>query len=50
MRVWRAVVAVVGFLTFAAGVAEAQGKPGSSTKQFKFKGAKIETGMLYSYV
>lgn len=50
MRVWRAVVAVVGILTLAAGVAEAQGKPGSSTKQFKFKGAKVETGMLYSYV
>ena len=28
----------------------AQGKPASSTKQFKYKGGKIETGMLYTYV
>lgn len=50
MRVLRTFVAAVAFLALAAGVAEAQGKPGSSTKQFKFKGAKLETGMLYSYV
>jgi hypothetical protein len=50
MRVVRTFVAVVACLALSAGVAEAQGKPGSSTKQFKFKGAKVEAGMLYSYV
>lgn len=50
MKVRSTVFAVVAFLALAAGVAQAQGKPGSSTKQFKYKGAKIETGMLYSYV
>ena len=50
MRSFRGFVAVVAFLTLAAGVAEAQGSPRSSTKRFKYKGAKIEAGMLYSYV
>ena len=50
MKVRSTVAAVIAVLAFTAGVAEAQGKPGSSTKQFKYKGAKIETGMLYSYV
>lgn len=50
MRVLRTFVAVFAVLALGGGVAEAQGKPGSSTKQFKYKGAKIETGMLYSYV
>jgi hypothetical protein len=49
MRVTRASATVAGILTLAASVAEAQAKPGSSTKQFKFKGAKVEAGMLYSY-
>ena len=40
----------VGVLTLATGSAHAQGKPPSSAKLFKYKGGKIETGMLYTYV
>jgi hypothetical protein len=50
MRVMRAVLAVVGALALARGTANAQGTPATSTKQFRFKGAKVETGMLYTYV
>lgn len=41
--------AVVGILMLSGVTAFAQGRPGSSAKQFKFKGGKIETGMLYTY-
>ena len=50
MRTGKAVVAVIGLLALVSGSAEAQGKPGSSVKKFKFRGGKIETGMLYTYV
>lgn len=50
MRTGKAVVAVIGLLALVSGSADAQGKPGSSVKKFKFRGGKIETGMLYTYV
>jgi hypothetical protein len=50
MRLTWAVALVVGGLTLGGGVAYAQGKPGSSVKQFKYKGGKVETGMLYTYI
>ena len=50
MKTGKAVVAVIGLLALVSGSAEAQGKPGSSVKKFKFRGGKIETGMLYTYV
>ena len=50
MKVMRAVVAAVGVLMLVEGTVNAQVKPASSAKQFKYKGAKIETGMLYTYV
>lgn len=50
MKMGKAAVAVLWLLAFGAGTAAAQGKPESSAKRFKFKGGKIETGMLYTYV
>lgn len=50
MRVNRAVFAVALGLALIGGTPMAQGKPGSSVKQFKFKGGKVEQGMLYTYV
>lgn len=50
MRMIAAAIVVVGVLAVAAGPVEAQGKPASSTKKFKFKGGKVETGMLYTYI
>ena len=50
MRMIGAAIAVVGVLAVAAGLAVAQGKPASSAKKFKFKGGKVETGMLYTYI
>ncbi len=50
MRVNRAVFAAALGLVLAGGTAMAQGKPGSSVKQFKFKSGKVEQGMLYTYV
>lgn len=49
MKLRQAVVLLVAVLALAGGTALAQGKPGSSAKKFKFKGGKIETGMLYTY-
>lgn len=50
MRMRGAVTAVALGLALAGGTADAQGKPASSTKQFKFKSGRISPGMLYSYV
>jgi hypothetical protein len=50
MRMRGAITIVALGLTITGGTADAQGKPTSSTKQFKYKSAKIEPGMLYTYV
>lgn len=50
MRNFSALVALTSVLVLSGGTAQAQGKPASSTKQFKFKSGKIEPGMLYTYV
>jgi hypothetical protein len=50
MKMKGAVLTVVGALAISGGTATAQGRPASSTKQFKFKGGRVETGMLYTYV
>jgi len=50
MKLKRAAAVVVGVLTLGAGMALAQGRPGSSAKAFKYKGGKVETGMLYTYI
>lgn len=50
MKANRATFAALAILTLACGAADAQVKPRSSTKQFRYKAGKIETGMLYSYV
>ncbi|MBK9088103.1 MAG: hypothetical protein IPL90_03270 [Holophagales bacterium] len=50
MKMRGAATAVALGLALAGGTATAQGKPASSTRQFKYKGGRIEPGMLYSYV
>jgi len=50
MKVKGAVTVVVGILALGTGAAQAQGRPGSSAKAFKYKGGKVETGMLYTYI
>ncbi len=50
MRMHGAVTAVALGLTLAGGTADAQVKPTSSTKQFKYKSGKIDPGMLYTYI
>lgn len=50
MKLTWAAATVVATLVLGGGTALAQGKPGSSVKQFKYKGGKIETGMLYTYI
>jgi hypothetical protein len=50
MRMRGALTVVALGLAVAGGKADAQGRPTSSTKQFRYKGARIEPGMLYSYV
>jgi hypothetical protein len=50
MRMHGTIPVVVLALTLVGGTTVAQEKPASSTKQFKYKGSRIETGMLYSYV
>lgn len=50
MKTGKAVVALIGLLALASPPADAQGKAGTSVKKFKFRGGKIETGMLYTYV
>jgi|GEM_PF-2032820 len=50
MRVHRAVFAVALGLALTGGTPMALGKPASSAKQFKFKGGKVEQGMLYTFV
>ena len=42
-------VLVLG-LVLAGGTAYAQGKPTSSTKQFKYKSGRVDPGMLYTYL
>ena len=50
MRMRGAVTMVALGLALTGGTADAQGKPTSSTKQFKYKSGKIDPGMLYTYV
>ena len=50
MKVRGAFAVFVGVLCLSAGTVHAQGKPASSAKLFKYKGGKVETGMLYTYV
>lgn len=50
MRMNRAMVAGALVLVMTGGAAEAFGKPPSSTKLFKYKGGKIDVGMLYTYI
>ena len=50
MRMHGAVTVVALGLALAGGTADAQVKPTSSTKQFKYKSGKIDPGMLYTYV
>jgi len=50
MKLRVTVALLAGTLMLGGGPAYAQGKPASSVKQFKYKGGKIETGMLYTYV
>ncbi len=40
---------LVGVLGLAHGAAQAQGRPASAVKKFRFKAGKIETGRLYAY-
>jgi len=50
MRMRGAVTLVALGLALTGGTVDAQGKPASSTKQFKYKSGRIEQGILYSYV
>lgn len=50
MNLTRATAVTVAALLLGAAPAVAQGRPGSSTKAFKYKGGKVETGMLYTYI
>jgi len=50
MRMHGLVTAVALGMALTGGTADAQGKPASSTKQFKYKSGKVDPGMLYTYV
>lgn len=49
MKVKLGATLLVGTLVLAQGEAQAQGRPASTVKKFRFKAGKIETGRLYAY-
>lgn len=49
MKVKLGATLLVGMLMLVQGEVQAQGKPASAVKKFRFKGGKIETGRLYAY-